>query len=375
MKTLPLVALAFGCAISAPAQTAPAVASSTAPAAEISSNPAAEAAWKTMNDDMQHVSDSMHARNMAGLTTQVPDAIAKLNDYAAKYPGDVHTGKARLLAVELENLERQLEVPNAPSAETTSKQFSEIAADSSLPQAIRASAGVMAVNRTLETAQHAGTPAAYDDVEKHIEAYQKQFVGAKIGTASGMAILRSEQLTLLKQAGDQTRYDALLARLITDSDPEVVELAKKAQADEKATADLATKPVDLSFTALDGSTVDLAKMRGKVVLIDFWATWCGPCREETPDVVAAYQKYHAQGFEIVGISLDQNKAALTKYIADAKMPWPQYFDGKGWDNAISNRFGIRSIPAMWLVGKDGKLVTQDGRDDLAGQVAKLLGTK
>src|SRR5471030_1254825 len=67
------------------------------------------------------------------------------------------------------------------------------------------------------------------------------------------------------------------------------------------------KPLDLKFTAVDGKKVDLADMRGKVVLIDFWATWCPPCRAEVPDVVATYKKYHDQGFEVVGISLDQDK--------------------------------------------------------------------
>ena len=116
-------------------------------------------------------------------------------------------------------------------------------------------------------------------------------------------------------------------------------------------------------------------MRGKVVLIDFWATWCGPCREEVPNVVAAYKKYHDKGFEIVGISLDQNKAAMDQYVTENGMTWPQYFDGKGWQNDISSKFGIDSIPAMWIVGKDGILVTKDGRDDLDGQISRSLAVK
>src|SRR5271170_2946664 len=114
-----------------------------------------------------------------------------------------------------------------------------------------------------------------------------------------------------------------------------------------------TQPLDLKFTAVDGSQVDLANLRGKVVLIDFWATWCPPCRGEVPNVVAAYQKYHDQGFEVIGISLDQDKDALLSFTKQNGMVWPQYFDGKGWDNTVSKSFGIDSIPAMWLVDKKG----------------------
>ena len=75
---------------------------------------------------------------------------------------------------------------------------------------------------------------------------------------------------------------------------------------------------DLTFTAADGSNVDLAKLHGKVVLLDFWATWCGPCRGEVPNVVAAYNRYHAQGFEVVGISLDEDRATMTQFTAEKR---------------------------------------------------------
>ena len=134
-----------------------------------------------------------------------------------------------------------------------------------------------------------------------------------------------------------------------------------------------SKPLDLKFTAVDGTKVDLSTMKGKVVLVDFWATWCPPCRGEVPNVVATYKKYHDKGFEIVGVSLDQDKDALLSFTKEHDMVWPQYFDGQGWDNAVSKNFGIDAIPAMWLVGKDGKLITTNAREDLDGYVAKALG--
>ena len=138
-----------------------------------------------------------------------------------------------------------------------------------------------------------------------------------------------------------------------------------------APTDLGGTP-DIHFTAVDGRKVDLASLRGKVVLIDFWATWCGPCMREIPHVVDAYNQYHAQGFEIIGISFDTNKTMLKRVTEDQHMPWPQYFDGKGWQNDFAVKFGIHSIPTMWLIDQQGRLVTKNARKDLAGQVAKLL---
>ena len=135
---------------------------------------------------------------------------------------------------------------------------------------------------------------------------------------------------------------------------------------------LAGQPLPLKFDAADGSPVDLARLRGKVMLIDFWATWCGPCMKEVPNVVAAYQKYHDKGFEIVGISLDQSKDAMFRVAAQKGMTWPQYFDGKGWNNEISSGFHVRQIPTMWLVNKNGVVAYPNARADLDANIAKLL---
>jgi thiol-disulfide isomerase/thioredoxin len=121
------------------------------------------------------------------------------------------------------------------------------------------------------------------------------------------------------------------------------------------------KPLDLKFTAVDGRKVDLADDRGKVVLIDFWATWCPPCRILGPDIKRLYDKYHGQGLEVIGISADSDKSALLKYVKDEGVPWPQYFDDAG-DQVLLQKLGIDSFPTLWLINRQGVVVNPDFRD-------------
>jgi thiol-disulfide isomerase/thioredoxin len=133
-----------------------------------------------------------------------------------------------------------------------------------------------------------------------------------------------------------------------------------------------SKPVLMQFTDIDGNQVNLANMKGKIVLIDFWATWCGPCLREIPQVLQVYDKYHQKGLEIIGISFDENLDLLKQMIQNKKMPWSQYFDGNQWGNKYGLEYGVIAIPTMWLVDKNGILVDLHAGVGLEDKITELL---
>jgi thiol-disulfide isomerase/thioredoxin len=131
--------------------------------------------------------------------------------------------------------------------------------------------------------------------------------------------------------------------------------------------------MEIAFTSLQGQEIDLNQYRGKVVLVDFWASWCGPCLAELPTLLKAYEDYHAKGFEVIAISLDEDRAALEAVIKGHNLPWPQDFSGAGWASPIVKYNCIEEIPSTFLIGKDGKVVATNLRGpELEKAVEKAL---
>lgn len=124
----------------------------------------------------------------------------------------------------------------------------------------------------------------------------------------------------------------------------------------------------------EGGTVALSDLRGKVVLIDFWASWCRPCRIENPNVKRVYERFAKKGFEILGVSLDRDHAAWVKAIHDDGLPWKHASDLGFWNNAAAQEYGVGSIPYTVLIDKDGKILEKGLRgDELEAKLAALLG--
>lgn len=132
---------------------------------------------------------------------------------------------------------------------------------------------------------------------------------------------------------------------------------------------------DIELPGIQGQTVKVSDYVGKnkLVLIDFWASWCGPCIRELPYVVKAYERYHDKGLEIVGVSLDKDKASWVQAIEMTGQKWPQMSDLQGWNCKGAQLYGIQSIPANVLINEQGEIIARDLRgEDLINTLAKQL---
>jgi len=177
---------------------------------------------------------------------------------------------------------------------------------------------------------------------------------------------------------DQKSYREVGKQILSDY-PESKPAAalKRAEQAEKMRAQLVPGVVFPDFKQADvaGEPQSASKYKGKVLLIDFWATWCGPCVKEMPNVKQVYEKYHAQGFEVLGISFDSDLGKLKDYVAKNKIPWPQILDEKGTDAALGGRYGVVAIPSTFLIDREGKLIAKNVRGEalepaVAGALAK-----
>ena len=282
--------------------------------------------------------------------------------FVKQSPNDPHRAQASLWRIQTadfpESADQRLELIKKDEADA--KALEE---DNSLPADLRSNAERTVLGQWLNNPDLITTREQAEELEKRIGDYiQKQ------PNDERLISFQLARANLLLQFSPE-RGKALLQQLTKAADAKLADAAKA----RLKKAELIRKPVDLQFNATDGTKIDLRNFRGKVVLVDFWASWCPDCNRELPTVQKVYDKYKDRGLVLIGISLDKDAKALANFVAKKSLPWPQYFDGKGWDNEFAAKYGVRSIPEMWLVDRQGALVTTFVPiEKLDDQVAGLL---
>jgi thiol-disulfide isomerase/thioredoxin len=339
----------------------------------------ADKAWKELEKAMQpemppaewqgHPTPEQRALFRAKQAEKAGLAAEKAKDFYTRFSSHAKAAEAKKREIDL--LQVAVQLGNTNKLADFQKLKEEKAKDPNLSEDERFKLRMEAIQTTVRAKMQEGPEAFVAELEKSGHDLIKEFPK------------RNEGFDLLLQAAFQA------AENDSEKEPNPKLIRTQTLAEEIAAGNASKetktraqgllrkfealgKPLPIKYTAIDGREVDLARLAGKVVLVDFWATWCSPCVAEIPHVKEAYDKLHNRGFEIVGISFDQDKEKLEKFVAEREMKWPQYFDGKGWGNEFGQKYGINGIPAMWLVDKKGNLRDMNARGALEEKVEKLL---
>lgn len=228
---------------------------------------------------------------------------------------------------------------------------------------------------------HEVKPEQTDRLEAAGQRFERDLLAFVVTHETGEAAQRAlVRLIALRAEADRDLALALLARLrreLAGDEARVRTLVTNAS--RGAYYELAGLP-PFSATTLDGRAVSPETLRGRVTLIDFWATWCGPCREELPNIKDAHATFHARGFDVLGISLDDAKRmdarAFEAWCAANGVVWSQVYDGKYWEADLAKLFNVQGIPFPLLLDREGRVVATDGEargPELGKRVAALLG--
>lgn len=302
------------------------------------------------------------------------DAAAKLDTLTAELSDDERPAIANL--VKTRNLLRkmnELDTDDATAVETFVREVNDVLQSSPpdvqmMPLAKAAVALLHNIKKRDEAAaaarKYADKFAKSNDPDVIVRGIQLASLAGQIMELQGQEV----------QAGKY--YRDFVNRSAKTENSDVREALESLQASARR-LEMIGKPMPVSGEQLGGKTFDITQYKGKVVLVDFWATWCGPCVAELPNVKEIYARYHERGFEVVGISLDSEEDALRDFVKEERLAWPILFggggDGDGWSHPMAKKYQVDSIPTAILLDRQGKVVSVHARGERLGElVGKLL---
>lgn len=209
----------------------------------------------------------------------------------------------------------------------------------------------------------------YETMIENINVYTKNFITENITSAVSPVVTL---ISGVAQSADGSELNSYIENWDAFKGTVCYNEIKKV-ADIKSKTDKGAAAPEITMATPEGESLSLSSLKGQYVLIDFWASWCGPCRRANPGVVELFNKYSEKGFTVLGVSLDNKKEDWLKAIEDDKLTWPHVSDLKGWKNAAAVEYGIRSIPASVLVDKEGNIIGKNlTEEELDEKLSELL---
>ena len=280
----------------------------------------------------------------------------RARDFYSRFPDDPKASRAR--TTEIQALQMAVHFGATNRLADLAQREQALVADTNAPEELRYELRLDVIGRELQAKSAAGA-----DMQTEMEKAGRELVKEFPDGPTGYDILQgiAENADLLKMQE--------LAKFMADSGgpPELTDLGQGLL----RRLDAIGKPLPIEFTAADGRAVNAGTLSNKVVLVDFWGTWCPGCVQETPELKKLYAQYHTNGFEIVGIDFDDDTHQAQRFLKEQDIPWPQFFGGKS-DNQYGLRYSLNFFPYIWLADRKGILQDIHGTMNLEGKVAKLM---